>query len=183
MLDEVEGTLGVMPKQASPTPDAATRRSWPGLRSAASTPAWRRPASRARGARARRTPEPGPPARASHQIKEQAGRTRSGLAARRPEAVRAAAGPVPGRRPGRARPGAAPAPGGGGCLTMSCSRMGKPHTAIGDAPFHFRVRDGFGWVRRSMVVRRIPRPPRASAPGGRQQAVANPAAPRRRRHA
>ena len=40
--------------------------------------------------------------------------TRPRRAARRPEAVRAATGPVPGGRPGRARPGAAPRPGGRG---------------------------------------------------------------------
>ena len=29
---------------------------------------------------------------------------------------------------------------------MSYSRMGRPHTTIGAEQFHFRVRDGIGWV-------------------------------------
>ena len=138
------------------------------------------PARRARGTRARRTPERGPPAR---EPPGQAGRTRNKLAGRRlggagprPRGMRrfaGAAGPPPANAPGEAFP--PPPRGAGGSLTMSCSRMGKPHTAIGDAPFHFRVRDGFGWVRRSMVVsqnrgrraRRARRPPTScSQPGG-----------------
>ena len=130
----------------------------------------RRPRAPDAGTRASRAREPSDQG-TSWQDKERSGRP---PARSRPGGGGPGPRPAPGEGAARGRP---PPRGAGGCLTMSCSRMGKPHTAIGDAPFHFRVRDGFGWVRRSMVVRRIPRPPRASAPGGRQQAVANPAAP------
>ena len=36
---------------------------------------------------------------------------------------------------------------------MSYSHMGRPHTTIGDASFHFRVRDGIGWFQYSMAAR------------------------------
>ena len=39
------------------------------------------------------------------------------------------------------------------CLAMTYSHMGNPHTTIGDASFHFRVRYGIGWFQRSMVTR------------------------------
>ncbi len=32
---------------------------------------------------------------------------------------------------------------------VTYSYMGQPHTTIGDASFHFRVRDGIGWYQRS----------------------------------
>ena len=38
---------------------------------------------------------------------------------------------------------------------MTYSHMGNPHTTIGDASFHFRVRYGIGWFQRSMVTRQI----------------------------
>ena len=38
-------------------------------------------------------------------------------------------------------------------LTMTYSHMGKPHTTIGDAAFHFWVRNGFRWFHSSMVVK------------------------------
>ncbi len=38
-------------------------------------------------------------------------------------------------------------------LTMTYSHMGKPHTTIGDAAFHFWVRKGFRWFHSSMVVK------------------------------
>ena len=40
------------------------------------------------------------------------------------------------------------------CLAMSYFHMGKPHTIIGDEPFHGRVRKGIGWFQFSMVTRR-----------------------------
>ena len=40
------------------------------------------------------------------------------------------------------------------CLAMSYFHMGKPHTIIGDEPFHGRVRKGIGWYQFSMVTRR-----------------------------
>ena len=40
-------------------------------------------------------------------------------------------------------------------LTMTYSHMGKPHTTIGDASFHFWVRDGVRWFQRSMVVKQF----------------------------
>ena len=41
------------------------------------------------------------------------------------------------------------------CLTMTYSHMGKPHTTIGDASFHYWVRDGIRWFQCSMVVKRF----------------------------
>ncbi len=40
------------------------------------------------------------------------------------------------------------------CLTITYSRMGRPHTTIGALRFHFRVRQGIGWFTQAMVVRR-----------------------------
>ena len=40
------------------------------------------------------------------------------------------------------------------CLAMSYFHMGRPHTIIGDEPFHGRVRNGIGWFQFSMVTRR-----------------------------
>ena len=31
--------------------------------------------------------------------------------------------------------------------------MGKPHTIIGAERFHFRVRDGFGWVTLAIITK------------------------------
>ncbi len=42
-------------------------------------------------------------------------------------------------------------------LTMSYSHMGKPHTTIGDAAFHFWVRNGIRWDHCSIVVRQTVR--------------------------
>ena len=36
---------------------------------------------------------------------------------------------------------------------MSYSHMGRPHTTIGAEQFHFRVRDGIGWVTFAMVTK------------------------------
>ena len=42
-----------------------------------------------------------------------------------------------------------------GCLTMTYSHMGRPHTTIGAEHFHFLVRDGIRWYTLAMVVRQF----------------------------
>ena len=36
---------------------------------------------------------------------------------------------------------------------MTYVHMGKPHTSIGAASFHRRVRDGIGWCQRALAAR------------------------------
>ena len=38
-------------------------------------------------------------------------------------------------------------------LAVTYSHMGRPHTTIGDTPFHFWVRDGTRWFRCSLAAR------------------------------
>ena len=40
-----------------------------------------------------------------------------------------------------------------GSLALTYFHMGRPHTIIGDAAFHFCVRDGNRWFHRSMDTR------------------------------
>ncbi len=42
-----------------------------------------------------------------------------------------------------------------GCLAMTYSHMGKPHTTIGEVLFHFWVRDGIRWFQYSMVAKQF----------------------------
>jgi hypothetical protein len=42
---------------------------------------------------------------------------------------------------------------GKGCLAVTYSRMGRPHTTIGAGRFHFRVRDGVGWFPPAVAAR------------------------------